>query len=76
MDEYQKSFEFYKRFYEDNRVELLQYESLRTNFQSLVNSVLGKDYYNMGMDLYESDRICCEDIEHKAKLNWLERLFE
>ena len=70
----EEDLEFYKKFYEDNRVALLQYNSLRENFSSLIDSVLGKDYYNMAMDVYECDRICCEDIEHKAKLNWIERL--
>lgn len=62
-----KSKEFYKSFYDDNRVTLLQHESLRLNFQKMVDDVLGEDYYNMAMDVYECDRICCEDITSKVK---------
>lgn len=62
-----KTNEFYKAFYEKNRVSLLQHKSLRHNFQKMVNDVLGKDYYNMAMDVYDSDRICCEDITQQSK---------
>ena len=62
-----KTDEFYKNFYEENRVALLQYESLRGNFNSMVKDVLGDDYYNLAMDVYDSDRICCEDITAKVK---------
>ena len=58
-----------------NRIRLLQYENLRKHFQQMVKDVLGGDYYNMGMDVYECDRICCEDITRKAKRSWLEKLF-
>ena len=49
-----------------SRIALLQYDSLRKNFNLMVNNVLGKDYYNMGMDVYQADRICCEDVARKA----------
>ena len=62
----EKDFEFYKKFYEENRVALLQYESLRKYFVKMMHDVLGKDYYNMAMDVYDCDRICCEDITKKA----------
>jgi len=62
----EKTAEFYKKFYDENRVAMLQYRSLRENFNKMVNDVLGHDYYNMGMDVYESDRICCEDITIEA----------
>lgn len=62
-----KSQEFYKKFYDDNRISLLQYESLRSNFSKMVDDVLGEDYYNLAMDVYECDRVCCEDITNKAK---------
>jgi hypothetical protein len=64
----------YKEFYEKNRIALLQYESLRKNFNSMVDNVLGDDYYNMAMDVYEADRICCEDITRKAKKTAIQRL--
>ena len=60
-----KTPEFYKEFYEQNRVVILQYESLRKNFNKMVNNILGKDYYNIGMDVYHCDEICCEDITKK-----------
>lgn len=69
-----KTPEFYRSFYDENRVKLLQYDSLRSHFDEMVNNVLGKDYYNMGMDVYECDKICCEDITLKRK-SFLTRLF-
>lgn len=63
----EKTNQFYKKFYDENRVGILQYESLRKNFHKMIDDVLGKDYYNMGMDVYECDRICCEDITQEAK---------
>lgn len=71
----EKDSEFYRKFYEENRVALLQYKSLRENFDRMVDTVLGKNYYNMGMDVYTCDKICCEDISLKANRTWLERLF-
>jgi len=62
MEPDDKTFEFYKDFYDENRVKLLQYESLRTNFNKMIDDILGEKYYNMAMDVYECDRICCEDI--------------
>lgn len=53
---------------------LLQYENLRNNFSTMVNSVLGDDYYNLALDLYNSDRICCEDITRKANKTALQKL--
>ena len=57
----------YKKFYDENRIALLQYQSLRKHFNNLVSNVLGEDYYNMAMDVYDADRICCEDIARKCK---------
>ena len=62
-----KNHEFYKQFYEENRVSILQYECLRVNFNKMVKDVLGDDYFNMAMDVYDADRICCEDITSKVK---------
>ena len=61
-----KTSEFYKNFYDNNRIALLQYNNLRKHFSIMVDNVLGVDYYNMAMDVYESDRICCEDITNKC----------
>lgn len=59
-----------------DRIRLLQYESLREHFSKMVKDVLGDDYYNMGMDVYESDRLVCEDITAKANKSWFERMFD
>jgi hypothetical protein len=69
-DDDEKTPEFYKEFYTENRVKLLQYESLRKHFNKLITNVLGANYYNMAMDVYEADRICCEDIAFKTKSFW------
>ena len=66
----------YKKFYEENRIALLQYESLRENFNKMIDDVLGKDYYNMAMDVYDCDRICCEDITRKANRSIFEIFIE
>jgi len=50
-----------------DRIKLLQYENLRKYFKKMTDDILGKDYYNMGMDVYECDRIICEDITKQAK---------
>jgi hypothetical protein len=60
-----KTPEFYKKFHDEHRVSILQYHSLRGNFNKMVTDVLGDDYYNMAMDVYDADRICCEDITRK-----------
>lgn len=70
----EKTHEFYKQFYDENRVKLLQYDSLRKNFHKMVDDVLGKDYYNMAMDVYDCDKECCEDITRKAT-GFLKRIF-
>ena len=69
-----RSYEFYKAFYDENRIPILQYQSLRKNFQKLVTVVLGKDYYNYEMDVYECDKQCCKDIANRSK-GFLHRIF-
>ena len=61
---------------ERNRISLLQYESLRKNFNKMVKDVLGQDYYNMSMDVYDSDRVCCEDITLAANRTVIKRIFD
>jgi len=41
----------------------------------MVNDVLGNGYYNIAMDVYEADRICCKDITRMANRSAIERLF-
>lgn len=60
---------------EETRISQLQYESLRKNFSKMIDDVLGSDYYNMAMDVYDSDRVCCEDITYKANQSLLGRFF-
>ena len=77
MAHIEHTYEFYQEFYDKNRIPMLQYDSLRKNFQNMVDDVLGKDYYNYGMDVYECDKQCCEDITRKAKkkTGFLKKLF-
>ena len=70
----EKDFEFYKKFYDENRISLLQYKSLRKYFRKMIYDVLGKDYYNMAMDVFDCDRICCEDITTKANRSIIKRI--
>ena len=71
----EKTYEFYKAFYDENRISLLQYESLRKYFLKMVTDILGEDYYNYAMDVYDCDRICCEDITRKSKESFWRNIF-
>lgn len=62
----EKTPEFYKAFYEENRVKLLQYDSLRVHFMKMIDDIMGKGYYNAGMDIYTCDQLSCEDITRVA----------
>jgi len=44
------------------RIRLLQYENLRKHFKKMTEKILGKDYYNMGADVYTCDEFICDDI--------------
>ena len=66
-EENKKRFEFYKDFYNKNRIKILQYDNLRFHFNKIIKSVLGKDYYNMGMDVYTCDELTCKDIIKRTK---------
>lgn len=53
---------------EVDRICLLQYENLRKEFnKNLVEPILGKDYYNMGMCTYSCDRFTTEDLAYKFR---------
>ena len=43
-------------------IQLMQYKNLRAGFNLLVDTILGKDYYNECMDVYSCDLECCADI--------------
>lgn len=65
--EIEQNLEFYKTFYDQHRISILQYNSLRLHFNAMVTAVLGEDYYNYAMDVYQSDITCCEDIMKKSR---------
>ena len=64
----------YKKFYDEHSFRIMQYDSLRKHFKKMVDNVLGKDYYNLGSDVYERDRLICEDITDLHKRSWLSKL--
>jgi hypothetical protein len=70
----EKTPEFYRKFYEDNRVALLQYKNLRTHFNIMVANIFDEGYHVVVGDVYGADRACCEDITKKAKESWFKRL--
>lgn len=43
-------------------IEKMQYKNLRAGFNLLVDTILGKDYYNEYIDHYNCDLGCCRDI--------------
>jgi ATP-dependent RNA circularization protein (DNA/RNA ligase family) len=51
-------------------IEKMQYKNLRAGFNLLVDTILGKDYYNEYIDTYHCDLACCDDLiyayNHKA----------
>lgn len=50
----------------ENRVQVLQYKSLRKNFrENLINPILGENYYNMGMDTYTCDEETTLDLKYR-----------
>jgi hypothetical protein len=50
---------------EANRIRLLQYENLRKCFNALLESALGENYYNEGVDVYVCDNFSCRDLAKK-----------
>lgn len=46
----------------------LQYKNLRKHFNSLVDHVLGKGYYNEGSDVYSCDELTCRDLKNAFKI--------
>lgn len=45
-----------------DKISKMQYKNLRDGFDLLVETILGKDYYNTEMDVYHCDLRCCSDI--------------
>jgi len=60
----------------ETEVRLAQYRNLRAHFNKLIDEVLGPGYWNEGMDVYECDRITCEDIARVADRSALSRLID
>ena len=50
---------------EVDKIRLLQYENLRRCFNALLESALGENYYNEGMDIYICDELSCRDLAKK-----------
>lgn len=55
----------YKELYE---CYASHYNHLRAVFDSITETLLGKDYYNYGMDWFSCDEFTGEDIVHKNEL--------
>lgn len=43
------------------------HRELNGHYQRLINELLGKDYYNMGMDAYSCNAEACEDMLHEIR---------
>lgn len=46
-------------------LELLAYRSLNSDFNALVNVILGKNYYTTAPHVCESNTECCRDIAYR-----------
>lgn len=60
---------------EEQRIALLQYKELREWLSIFQDIMLGKDYYNLGCDVYTCDRLTLEDLickygSKKQKQDW------
>lgn len=43
------------------------HRELNGHYQRLINELLGKGYYNMGMDAYSCNAEACEDMLHEIR---------
>lgn len=49
-----------------DNIEKMQYENLRKCFSNnIIDPILGKNYYNLALDVYECDRMTSEDVRDK-----------
>lgn len=55
---------------ESQRIPLLQYAHLRLCFNQLIEVILGKDYYNLGLDVYSCDEVSCSDIASRCNVDF------
>lgn len=45
----------------------LIYKELNRHYQRLIDELLGKDYYNYGMDAYSCNEESCNDMLHEIR---------
>lgn len=43
------------------------HRELNGHYKRLIDELLGKDYYNMGMDAYSCNAEACEDMLHEIR---------
>lgn len=49
-----------------NEINMMQYRNLKNCLsKNLITPILGKDYYNHGMDVYTCDELITEDLKYK-----------
>lgn len=49
-----------------NDIKEKQYKNFRDSFNNiLLRPIMGDNYYTTSMDIYNSDRECCEDLKYK-----------
>lgn len=64
------------KFYNENKIELLQYQNLRMHFNRMVISILGENYYNYSYDVYEADKQSCIDIIKFANKSIFQKILQ
>lgn len=84
-DDISAAYDIYSLKFEINKLkgfntDELIYCNLQYSFHMIVEHVLSKDYYNMGMDTYSVTNICAGDVLRefrwlKSKANMYQRLF-
>ena len=48
-----------------DKIQEMQNQNLRENFNEVVKCILGESYYNDGSDVYTGDAFSCRDIIHE-----------
>ena len=48
----------------------LRFEELNKQWHRVIEALLGKDYYNYGMDWCSADRLTADDLIYKYKKRW------
>lgn len=60
-----EKFKICEKCQEKDRVTNKLYASLCSNLDAMKDRILGDDYYNLGLDVYQTHRFLCRDIVHK-----------